>query len=74
VRTFNALLTYDANNGQTFSREKVSVQFTHGEPHPKDRVVVIYLPRKKNARKEQAIYLSLKMLEKACGLKIERVR
>ena len=71
MRNYKALVVYD-EEGNTIRREKGSVMFTGGEPHPKDRIVNIHLPDLPNGE-HQEVNLSLKMLEKACGLTITRV-
>lgn len=73
MRTLDALLVYDKETGKILKREKVTVMFTSGESHPKDRVVNIELPDG-NGRVGRCINLGLRTLEKACGLKIKRAR
>jgi hypothetical protein len=66
MRTYKALVTYK-QDGQTVLREDVSVIYTRGEPHPKDRIIAIELPEVDGMGR--AVYLSLKMIEDATGLK-----
>ncbi len=68
MKTLKALITYSEADGKILKRESVSVMYTCGEPHPKDRVICIELEHKDGIGK--CINLGLKSLEKATGLKI----
>lgn len=72
MRTVKAKI-YD-DDGETVRTEDVHVSFTHGEPHPQNRVIAIEFVKPDKDGLYTGIYISLKTLEKACGLKISRRR
>lgn len=68
MRTLNALVTYREADGKILKRESVSVIYTCGEPHPKDRVISIELEHKDGIGK--CVILGLRSLEGATGLMV----
>lgn len=73
MRTVKALVTYDKSNGEAIKRENVSVSFTYGEPDPKDQLIAIEWDGDSHTT-GKAIYLTIRTLEKACNLKIKRLK
>jgi hypothetical protein len=73
MRNLNKLVTYDESTGEELRREKYSVMYTNGEPHPNERVITFdFAGEAKGVRK--SLTISIGQLEKACGFKIKIVR
>lgn len=63
-----AMVIYSKEDGKVTKRRKVTLLYTRGEPHPRDRMISIWLPDQDGEGAQ--VQFSIDTMEKACGFKI----